>query len=85
MYKYRNFSYICINKNTTAMQKKLYREKQGRKLLGVCMGIANYFDLDPTLIRLIWIISIFFFGGGILAYLFAALVLPERPTEDIVK
>lgn len=49
------------------------------------MGIANYFELDPTLIRLIWIISIFFFGGGILAYLFAALVLPERPTEDIVK
>ncbi len=68
------------------MQKKLYREKEGRKLLGVCIGIANYFDIDPTLIRLAWIISIFCLGGGVLAYLIAALVLPERPsTETIVK
>ncbi len=67
------------------MDKKLYREKEGRKFLGVCMGIANYFDIDPTLIRLLWIITIFCFGGGILAYIIAALVLPERPSESIVK
>ena len=67
------------------MEKKLYREKEGRKILGVCMGIAKYFDIDPTLIRLIWIITIFCFGGGLLAYLLAALILPERPTDTIVK
>lgn len=67
------------------MEKKLYREKEGRKLCGVCMGIANYFDIDPTLIRLIWVVTIFCLGGGVLAYLLAALILPERPTETLVK
>ena len=67
------------------MEKKLYREKEGRKLFGVCMGIANYFDIDPTLIRLIWVITIFCLGGGVLAYLLAALILPERPSDSVVK
>ena len=67
------------------MEKKLYREEDGRKILGVCMGIAKYFDIDPTLIRLAWIIAIFCFGGGLLAYIIAALVLPERTSETIVK
>ena len=67
------------------MNKKLYREKEGHKLLGVCIGIANYFDIDPTLVRLGWIVAIFCAGGGLIAYLIAALVLPERPSETIVK
>ena len=67
------------------MNKKLYREKEGRKILGVCIGIANYFDIDPTLVRLGWIIAIFCAGGGLFAYLIAALILPERPSETIVK
>ena len=67
------------------MNKKLYREKEGLKLLGVCIGIANYFDIDPTLVRLGWIIAIFCAGGGLIAYLIAALILPERPSETIVK
>ena len=69
----------------TNMNKKLYREKEGRKILGVCIGIANYFDIDPVIVRLAWVIFIFCGGGGLIAYLIAALILPERPSETIVK
>ena len=67
------------------MNKKLYREKEGRKILGVCIGIANYFDIDPVIVRLAWVIFIFCGGGGLIAYLIAALILPERPSQTIVK
>ena len=59
--------------------KKLYRSKD-KKLCGVCGGFADYFEIDPTLIRLLWII----FGLmscviGVIAYLVCALVMPEQP------
>ena len=49
------------------------------------IGIANYFDIDPVIVRLAWVIFIFCGGGGLIAYLIAALILPERPSETIVK
>ena len=61
------------------MTRKLYRSREGRKLCGVCAGLADYFEIDPTIIRLGWIISIFCFGGGVLAYIIAALVIPNEP------
>lgn len=49
--------------------KKLYRSESNRMLCGVCAGIAEYFDLDPTLIRLAWALVCFLGGSGILAYI----------------
>ncbi|WP_455720029.1 PspC domain-containing protein [Agathobacter sp.] len=48
-----------------------------RKLCGVCGGIADYFNIDPTIVRLIWLLFVLCFGTGILAYIIAAIVMPE--------
>ena len=59
--------------------KKLYRSKD-KKLCGVCSGIADYFELDPTLIRLLWIIfTLVSCSVGLIAYLICALVMPQEP------
>lgn len=60
------------------MKKRLYKIEEGKKLCGVCGGIAEYFDLDPTIIRLLWIILIFCAGTGILAYFIAAIIMPNK-------
>lgn len=60
-------------------KKKLYRVKDGKKIAGVCGGIAEYFEKDATLIRLIWIILTIFAGCGILAYIIAAIIMPSKP------
>lgn len=66
------------------MQKKrLYRIEEGSKLWGVCGGIAEYFDLDPTLVRLGWVLFVALGGSGILAYIIAALVIPKK--SEIMK
>ena len=61
------------------MRKRLYRVEQGKMLCGVCGGIAEYFDLDPSLVRLGWIVFCALGGSGVLAYIIAALVMPDRP------
>ena len=61
--------------------KKLYHSNTDRKLCGVCGGFAEYFDLDPTIIRLIFIFLTLFGGGGLLIYLICALVIPKSPIE----
>jgi phage shock protein C len=60
------------------MSKKLTRSKKERKIFGVCGGIAEYFDVDPTLMRVIWIVFCCLGGSGIVAYLLAALIMPEE-------
>ena len=60
------------------MKKRLYKIEEGKKLWGVCGGIAEYFDIDPTIIRLIWLIFIFCVGTGILAYIIAAIIMPKK-------
>lgn len=58
--------------------KQLKRSLQNRKLCGVCGGIGEYLNLDPTVLRLIWIVlSIASFGTGLIAYIIAAIVMPE--------
>ena len=59
-------------------QKKLTRSKSDKKLFGVCGGLAKYLDVDPTVIRVIWILLVLFGGCGILLYLILALVMPEE-------
>ncbi|CCU79920.1 PspC domain protein [Halanaerobium saccharolyticum subsp. saccharolyticum DSM 6643] len=59
--------------------KKLYRSRKNKKVGGVCGGIAEYFDLDPTLVRLGAVILIFIWGAGLMAYIVAWAIIPERP------
>lgn len=61
------------------MEKRLYKSKINKKLDGVCGGIAEYFDIDPTLIRLLWVLATVFFGSGLLAYIIAAFIMPRNP------
>ncbi len=60
------------------MAKKLYRSKEGRKIAGVCAGLGEYFDIDPTIIRLIWLAMLFAIGSGVLAYIIAWIIVPEK-------
>lgn len=62
-----------------AARKKLMRLRSDRKIAGVCSGFAEYFDLDVTMVRVVWLIVAFFGGGGILAYIIAWIVIPEEP------
>lgn len=61
------------------MGKKLYKSRFDRKICGVCGGIAEYMNIDSTVVRLIWIFLSFAVGMGLLAYIVAALVIPEMP------
>ena len=65
------------------MEKKLYRSATDKKLAGVCAGIAKYFSIDATVIRLIWAVAILCAGTGLLAYIICALLIPEEPTDVI--
>lgn len=60
-------------------RKRLVRPREGRKLAGVCAGLGEYFDIDPTLIRVLWLLAVVFGGTGILAYIIAWIVMPEEP------
>ena len=64
------------------MHKKLYKSNSDQKLDGVCAGIAKFFGVDPTLIRLIWAIASLAMGGGILLYLICAIILPREPEDN---
>ncbi|MEE0944924.1 MAG: PspC domain-containing protein [Clostridia bacterium] len=63
------------------MKKRLYKSKNDKKLCGVCAGVAEYFEIDPTLIRLAWVAFTVLGGSGIIAYIVAALVMPEKREE----
>jgi len=58
--------------------KRLYRVQAGKMLFGVCGGIADYFNIDPTLVRLGWVIFSCCGGAGVLAYIIAAIVIPSQ-------
>ena len=60
-------------------EKKLYKSATDKKIAGVCGGIAEYFDVDATLIRLAWVLFSLLGGSGLLAYIIAALIMPEQP------
>ena len=66
-------------KGEIAMEKRLYKIEQGKMLDGVCGGIANYFGLDPTLVRLAWVLFTALGFSGIVAYIICALVIPREP------
>ena len=59
--------------------KKLYRSRKDKMLGGVAGGLAEYFDIDPTIVRIIFVVTLFIGGGGFLAYIIMWIVVPEEP------
>ena len=60
------------------MEKRLYKSNTDKKIDGVCAGFANYFNIDPTLIRLAWVIFTLAGGCGFIAYIIAAIIMPRE-------
>jgi phage shock protein C len=88
-----NFCYNCGAKQTPVTSrthgdyggtKRLMRSSIDKRIAGVCAGLAEYFDLDPMIIRLCWILAVLFAGTGILAYIILWIVLPVAPPEPVV-
>lgn len=67
------------------MEKKLYRSRNDRIISGVCGGVAEYFSVDTTLIRLLWVITVLFAGTGVLAYILCIIIIPEEPMGKLNK
>ena len=63
------------------MEKRLYKSNRNKMIDGVCGGVAEYFNLDPTLVRLGWGVFCALGGSGILAYIIAAIIIPRNPIE----
>ena len=61
------------------MNKKLYKDRTNQKLCGVCSGIAKFFSIDPTLVRLGLVVFSLLGGSGVLAYIVCAIVIPDEP------
>ena len=66
------------------MQKKLYRSKSGKMLLGVCGGVAEYLNIDVTIIRVLWAAASLFAFFGVILYIICAIVFPEKPDNNII-
>jgi phage shock protein C len=61
------------------MEKKLYKSNTNKVMAGVCGGLAEYFDFDASIIRILWALSVLLLGTGILVYIVCALVIPNNP------
>ena len=61
------------------MYKKLYRSVTDKMLGGVCGGLAEYFSIDPVIVRLIFVLAVIFGGSGILAYIILWIIIPQKP------
>ncbi len=64
------------------MKKRLYKSKKNHIIAGVCGGIGEYFDVDPTIVRLIWAAVTIFVGVGIPAYIIAMIIIPSDDSGD---
>ena len=65
------------------MKRKLYKSSKNKKLAGVCGGLAEYLNIDVTVVRLIWAILSLFYGWGIIIYIICALVIPDDNIIDM--
>jgi phage shock protein PspC (stress-responsive transcriptional regulator) len=72
-------AYCATRVGSVLARKRLIRPRAGRKVAGVCAGFAEYFDLDVTLVRLVWFFCAFLTGVGLIAYPIAWIVIPEEP------
>ncbi|MBC1569618.1 MULTISPECIES: PspC domain-containing protein [Listeria] len=62
--------------------KKLYKSSSQKMISGVCGGLAEYFNIEVTLVRLLWVVASLFLGSGILLYIIAAIIIPKRTPES---
>lgn len=60
------------------MTKRLYRSRTDRKLAGVCAGLADYFGVDPTIVRILFVLLALAGGPGLIFYIILALIIPEE-------
>ncbi|HEY1679645.1 MAG TPA: PspC domain-containing protein [Candidatus Sulfotelmatobacter sp.] len=72
-------AYCGIRVGASLARRKLVRPRMGRKVAGICLGFSEYFDIDVTLLRVVWLIVAFMTGFGFLAYLIAWIIMPEEP------
>lgn len=84
----RAFVVICavnfaqdMNRGVDKMEKRLYKSSKNKMLDGVCAGIAEYFGIDPTLVRIALVLFCAMGGAGILAYIVMAIVMPRNPEQ----
>jgi phage shock protein C len=82
-----NFCYNCgaqqhagAAPSVVPPRKRLVRSTNDKKIAGVAAGLADYFDLDPTIIRLVWLLAVLFAGTGLIAYIILWIALPAGPT-----
>jgi phage shock protein C len=64
-------------------RKRLYRSRNERMLAGVCGGIGEYFDIDPTVIRILFVLFALVIGGGILLYIILLIIMPLEPDSSM--
>jgi phage shock protein PspC (stress-responsive transcriptional regulator) len=67
-----------------APAKRLMRSTRDKKIGGVCAGLAEYFDLDPTLVRIVWLLAVFCAGTGLLLYIILWIALPLAPAAPVL-
>ena len=63
------------------MPQNLYKSRTNKVIDGVCGGIGEYLNIDPTLIRLLWVMAIFLGGSGVILYFIAMFIIPTSPVE----
>lgn len=61
------------------MNKRIYRSRRDRMVAGVCGGLAEYFEIDPSIVRVLWVIFTMMGGSGLLAYIICAIIIPDSP------
>jgi len=66
-----------------APRKFLQRSRGDRKIAGVCAGFAEYLELDPTLVRIVWVMLVIFGGCGVIGYIIAWIIMPEEPLAQV--
>ena len=62
-------------------RKRLYKSRNNKMICGVCAGIADYFNIDPSIVRVLWAVLALAAGSGVLAFIACAIILPEGDTE----
>jgi phage shock protein C len=72
-------AYCGIRLGASVARKRLMRPRLGRKIAGVCLGFAEYFDVNVTVVRLVWLITSFMTGIGLISYPIAWIIMPEEP------
>ena len=66
-------------------RKRLYKSRNNKMICGVCAGIADYFNIDPSIVRVLWAVLALAAGTGVLAYIACAIILPEGDTDPVCR